>query len=413
MNIWKSFFSLGFALIHCLVFSVFSTTAQTIGSDVDSSDVRFAYKAKSFVLPFELLNGRHIGVKVRINGKGPFLFVLDTGFGGNIVVSSEVARSLNLKQSGEPVEVSGFGENKVIFTQADAAVVQVGDVDLLNQRLNVVPENNVLPGIDGVLTYEFIKKFVIEINYQDKTLTLSKLKHLETSASGSNSDDFISIDLSDENIPLVKAVLDGEEGVFAIDTGSKDSIILYPAFVSRNNLDKKYSTRALVTGRGIGGLFHLEVARSSNLRIGKFSLNRILVYFLDQKSQSMRGVDGIIGFGLLKRFNVVLSYADSYIKLSKNENYDKPDIFSRLGFFFDIASGVVVEVLPKNDLANQVNIAVGDVIISIDGEPISALGLSGLESKITKSPGTVLKILLKKKNDENPHKIDLILKDYL
>jgi glutamine cyclotransferase len=96
MNPRKLVLLLSFALACSLIGNAFTAMAQTTEPSVDEPIVRFAYKAESFTQPFEVING-HISIKVRINGKGSFLFVLDTGAGAN-VVAPEIANSLSLKK---------------------------------------------------------------------------------------------------------------------------------------------------------------------------------------------------------------------------------------------------------------------------------------------------------------------------
>jgi PDZ domain len=314
---------------------------------------------------------------------------------------------------GVPYIVSGLGEETLTFTQAKAAVVQVGDVDLLNQYLIVAPTADVLSGIDGILGYDFIKMFDLEINYQNKTLKISKAKSLAANAQTPSSDT-LPISIADDKIPMIKIEIDGNEGIFEIDTGSRSSVILFPSFIQRNRLNEKYTKRFSKVDEGsIGGPLRSEVARSNILKIGKYSVPSILLNLSQQKSGATQRlpVDGLIGFGVLKRFNIQLSYENRYIKLEKNDNFDKPDIFSKLGFGFESSSGRVYTVYP-NSLASRLGVEVDDVVTSIDNESISVLGVEGMQNKIAQTPGTVIKITLKKKNNTTAN-INLVLKDIL
>ncbi len=413
MHIQKLPKFLGFVLIYFLASSACAAMAETEVLSENDPEVRFAYKAESVTVPFELTEGGVISLKVRINGKGPFSFILDTGASGNIIITPELARNLDLKKVGLPVIMTGLGEDKVTFSQADVAVVQVGDVDLLNQRVNVGDLSHVIPGFGGILSYDFIKMFDLEIDYQNKTIKLSKFKQLDTDLQRPNSN-IIPITMSDDQTPLLKVEIDGREGIFGIDTGSDKGIILFPRFVQCNHLNEKYTTRFSREDKGsIGGVFRTEVARSSNLKIGNFSLPGVLVYLSQQKSGATQEspYDGLIGTRLLKRFTILFSYGNHYVKMTKNDNFDKPDIFSKLGFVFTFPSGNVEKVYPKS-LASELGIEADDVVIAIDKEPISALGIAGIRSKIDQAPGTVMKITLKKKNN-TLYDVNLILKDIL
>ncbi|HZZ81509.1 MAG TPA: aspartyl protease family protein, partial [Gemmataceae bacterium] len=59
--------------------------------------------AKKFVVPFELIKTQHMVVSVKVNGKGPYRMVFDTGAPDSIV-SSKVANE---------AEIFGKGKKKV------------------------------------------------------------------------------------------------------------------------------------------------------------------------------------------------------------------------------------------------------------------------------------------------------------
>jgi hypothetical protein len=60
-------------------------------------------------LPFELIDNR-VFVEVRLNGQGPFHFILDTGTGGFSIVD-DVAQKLGL-QVKDAGEGGGVGEKR-------------------------------------------------------------------------------------------------------------------------------------------------------------------------------------------------------------------------------------------------------------------------------------------------------------
>jgi len=139
----------------------------------------------------------------------------------------------------------------------------------------------------------------------------------------------------------------------------------------------------------------------------------LLVHLSQQKSGTSQKspFDGLIGNDLLKRFTILFSYGNRYVKIEKNDNFDKPETFSKLGFAFEFPSGRVSRVYPKT-LASELGIEADDVVISIDKELISVLGADGLRNKVAQPPGTVIKITLKKKNNTQ-YEVNLVLKDIL
>src|SRR5277367_46529 len=64
--------------------------------------------------PIEVIHGKPF-VKVMINGKGPFRFVIDTGTGGEAFVTAELAAQLGLPSAGQVrlSDPSGQGGQRV------------------------------------------------------------------------------------------------------------------------------------------------------------------------------------------------------------------------------------------------------------------------------------------------------------
>src|SRR3954470_18910659 len=77
----------------------------------------------SFTMPFRLVDNR-VFIDVKVNGQGPFHFILDTGASGTIM--RPTAQRLGLKIVNESQQ-SGVGENKVYSGETSVRELQVGD----------------------------------------------------------------------------------------------------------------------------------------------------------------------------------------------------------------------------------------------------------------------------------------------
>ena len=76
-------------------------------------------------LPFELIDNR-VFVEVRLNGQGPFHFILDSGAGG-FSIDDAVAQKLGL-QVEDAGQGTGVGEKTVRAGRAHLAEAQIGDL---------------------------------------------------------------------------------------------------------------------------------------------------------------------------------------------------------------------------------------------------------------------------------------------
>src|SRR6202041_2571715 len=89
----------------------------------------------SFTLPFDLVDNRAF-IEARLNGRGPFHFLLDTGAGG-VTVSTDVAQQLGL-HVGDAGEGQGVGEKIVHAGQTHIAQLQMGALTLADMETNVM-----------------------------------------------------------------------------------------------------------------------------------------------------------------------------------------------------------------------------------------------------------------------------------
>src|SRR5262245_31476641 len=63
---------------------------------------------KPVVVPFELLKSRHMAVEVKINGKGPYRLIFDTGAPTNLI-NNKLAKEAGVMKKDEKALVPLFG----------------------------------------------------------------------------------------------------------------------------------------------------------------------------------------------------------------------------------------------------------------------------------------------------------------
>ena len=158
-------------------------TVEGVSFDEPLDDARFAPPpppppdfaigggATSATVPFELLNN-HIYVDVRLNGRGPFRLLCDTG--GSNIVTPEVARELGVEAQGA-LEVRGAGGVGGRRAREDRDGAGRGG-ERADQLFLVLPfdELSAVEGISvqGLIGYEIFKRFVVTLDYPGRTLTV-------------------------------------------------------------------------------------------------------------------------------------------------------------------------------------------------------------------------------------------------
>lgn len=129
--------------------------------------VAVAHKATtSTEVPIKIIQGMPY-MELTINGKGPFLFGFDTGFGGEMELDSALAVSLGIKPTGKMEVGDASGRNNRMLDLGVLDQLQVGDY--IFQNTNVILRNRrVLPGMEkvsGILGMALFSAYTITIDY--------------------------------------------------------------------------------------------------------------------------------------------------------------------------------------------------------------------------------------------------------
>jgi hypothetical protein len=134
--------------------------------------------AKPVVVPFKLLPSRHMILDVKVNGKGPYTLIFDTGAPLNLV-STRLAKETGLtkkKRGGfgfgflggaDPVEVETLAVGGVTAKNLPAVVMDHPTVRAISDAFE--DEHG---KIEGIVGFPFFARFASTIDYQKKELTL-------------------------------------------------------------------------------------------------------------------------------------------------------------------------------------------------------------------------------------------------
>jgi len=354
---------------------------------------------------FDLVDNR-IFVSVRLNGRGPFRFILDSGSDGHLI-RPEVAKQLGLKPEGNE-QGKGNGASSEEGWQTHIASVQLGSFTLLSQEAAVLPFSQALnlfgtARVDGILGLPAFQQQVLKIDYDQRRLTFTPFDKFIYTGSGK----VLTFEQNSDDIPAVFANLDGIPGNFGLDTGARASLLLFPPFVEKNLLAEKYSSRVEgVTGWGFGGPVKTKLARARKLDLGGFSISNPITRLMTQPSgtSSSAEEDGLIGEDVLKQFNVIFDYKHHQIILEPNRRFGHQDSYDRTGMWVaqDGNDFPVVDVI-ANGPAAEAGIAPGDKITAINGVPAARLALPELRERWSEEPpGTKLHLTVIEKAGADP-----------
>ena len=356
-------------------------------------DYTFVAGKASVEIPFSIYNG-HIYLPVKIEGKGPFLMLFDSG--GSNLLQPSTARELGLNVEGA-LGGGGVGEGKQDIGMTKVEHIELGGIVIRNQVFatldltDFASRGEGLDDVAGLLGYELLKRFPVTIDYQHSRAIFYNPETFKYMGKG------VRVPFRFKGqAPEVDGTLDGIAGAFDIDTGRQVSIDLAGPFVDKNGLAKKYAPKyRVVSEAGVGGYAYSSLARAGTLTLGEVTVTKPVIYLTELRTGALADVylAGNIGYGVLKQFSVTFDYPRQQIFFEKNADYGRPDVADRSGMWLERASaGFEVLDVVVGSAAADAGIKAGDVIVAIDGKPASSWKLPDLRERLKAAPGTHIRV---------------------
>jgi hypothetical protein len=207
---------------------------------------------------------------------------------------------------------TGSGEGMVDFATARNVSFDLLGIKFVLAEAGVLPlvVASPTPGepVGGLLGYDLIRRYVVELDYTARVLRLHAARGYRYRGRGQ----VVPVRMMDNN-PFIPAtvVLPGRgpvRGMFVVDSGAGTDVEFFSPFVERNRLLDTRSQTAEATAVGIGGASKIRIGRGTEVRIGRTVIAGPLVHF----SLAERGDDattigaGLIGGGLLRQYRTVI-----------------------------------------------------------------------------------------------------------
>lgn len=354
----------------------------------------FAFPAgKSFVeVPFEIHSG-HLFLRVRINGKGPYRMLFDTG--GLNVLMPKVAAQLGLKSEG--AQDPNAAASKIGLVRADK--VELGGLALDRQTFATIDLADLMQRVDGlddvagIIGHELFKRFPIRLDFAQGRATIYDPATFKYDGAGTP----VAITFRG-TAPKVAGTVDGIAGAFVIDTGSRGSLTLTTPFAEANGLAAKLNAKSeVIAGKGIGGHVRAVLARANDLQFGGITIKSPVTTLARDGDGALGDPElaGVIGFGILRQFNLTFDYARSTIYFDKAATFGAPDAYDRAGLWLERgAKGFeIVEVVAASPAA-AAGLKAGDVVVGVNGKAWTATTLSSVRNDLKAAPGTKVRLKL-------------------
>lgn len=362
---------------------------------------------KKVDIPIEIYNNLVV-VPIVLNGTLPLKFILDTGVRTAILTQKTFSDILNLTYTRK-YTISGPGGEKMIDAYVTNNVsLQLPGVQGRGHAMLVLEEdylelrNYLGTDVHGILGYEIFSRFIVQIDYEKKMLTL----YVPPRFRRKRKFNVIPISIEDTKpyvtVPIVLNDGTPMNAKFLMDSGASHALLLDPSTDARITVPP--NAVSTLIGRGLGGEITGKAGRIKSITLGNYKLNDVIVNFPDPNSyiDSLKGGsvfrNGTLGGEVMSRFVTIFNFPKEEVYLKKNPSFKK-------GFHYNL-SGITVKAkgaklnvfeitqVREKSAAYRAGVEKGDHIISLNGVESSGLDLNMVNALFDRKPGKKIRLEL-------------------
>lgn len=367
-----------------------------------------ATQFQSATVPFSFEDNR-IFVQCRINGQGPYAFVIDTG-SGDLTIDRALAHRLDLH--GEHAgTLGGAGSHTVSYSTAFVTSLSVGSALASNQQATILDLSPIREGIglrrlDGIIGYSMLRHYAVQVDMDQHVLTLSR-ERLALPP------DAISVPFTlDSGFVFVQAGIQGLPGRILIDTGDRSSLTLFGPFAKEHGMYGRFGgVRDVLTGFGVGGPVYGDVFALPQLDVLGSRLTGVTTRASRQSGGAFASkiAAASVGGGVLRRFNVVYDYPNRTLYVWKSAAFAVPDGYDRAGLWISARDdhAYVASLLPSGP-ASRAGLRQGDDIMAVNGQRIHSVDVLTLRAMFASGPpGTTITVVSQSRGPSSNHAVVL------
>lgn len=252
-------------------------------------------------------------IAVRLSGKGPFRFLIDTG-ADRTAISSDVAARLRLTA----------GESASLHTPTGMSLVQTATIpDLRWSRSSVrIVDAPVLKsehmGADGILGTDSLRSQRVVFDFENRMMTIVPSKQRVVPKDEGTI--VVTGRLRNGRLIVTDAIADGSRITVVLDTGSEMSI-------GNDALRRRLENRGLLKGSGpvelqtvTGDILHGDYTFMKKLDLGDVALGNLAVVFADAHTFKQLGLEErpalLLGMNALRAFKrVSIDFANKKLRV--------------------------------------------------------------------------------------------------
>ncbi|MDI9355553.1 MAG: PDZ domain-containing protein [Chitinophagaceae bacterium] len=367
---------------------------------------------KSVSIPFEL-HSNLIVLKVLIADGEEKNFILDTGVKNIMVSDASLVQNLPVIL-GKHIYFFGVGRQDTLFARVISGFsFRIGDVEIWRSQALVLDQdymnlnNHLGIHIHGIIGSDIFQYFVVDINYDQKILTLHNPKSYKKNFFYTS----IPIYLENEKPHIETTITIGskkQKASFMIDIGFNKQLLL-----ENNNQYFTIPTDWMkdVVGTGFGGEIPGKIGRVKKIKWKHYRFKKSIASvpdYIDTSLSTKR--KGLIGSEIMTHFNFAIDYAHKKLYLQKrtNPNYHTDYDMSGLSIIAigETLNNYVVTNVREASPAKEAGIMIGDIITYINGVNLQNKNIEYINTLFRSQNKRKIILVLERKNQ-------IIIKEFI
>lgn len=349
---------------------------------------------------------RHLAwavVEARVNGRGPFQFVVDTGASG-VLLRADLVGELGLAEAGDgvrQVRVAGPGGKGLPASIHELESLHVGPLELrgLTALAAELPFPEDLAGVIGMAVFGEV---LFTLDYP-----AGQFRFERGSLPEANQRDIFDIELGPRRShPRLAIQLCGRETVFTLDTGM-NGWFRWPHAIA-DACPFEAGPVAGPPARSVDREMETRLARlASDVQIGAFAFHKPHGAVGETTDPSP-----LIGGRALEHFALTIDAANSRLRLKREDSQPiTPPAVRVLGFATrGTAEGHVVWGVMPGGPAAAAGVQAGDVALEINGRPVGEWQVGGRMEELQKQARVRVKL---RRGDEAPREVEFAVQELL
>ncbi|UPT71840.1 MAG: PDZ domain-containing protein [Flavobacterium sp. JAD_PAG50586_2] len=191
-------------------------------------------------------------------------------------------------------------------------------------------------------------------------------------------------------------------GKFLLDTGFNGQLYLNKNLQDKFNIESKIKKKAYYcsTTNGIGGKSEGFLFSAKSIRFAAFKLDKIAADCTKDTTGAFarnKDFDGMIGHGILKKFDVIFDFRNQVVYLKPGKEFTKLSARPKVGFSFvdrtDLNKGFIVNSIVKESNAEKAGLRLNDEIVVFNGARVENEGVDFIKEINTQK---IVKLIVKR-----------------